>query len=256
MSNPPIARKNRKIEVSIVVPTYNERDNVQPLVDGLRNALDGTWNYEVIVVDDSSPDGTAELVRQLAEWDPRIRLIQRPQKLGLGSAVVDGFRMATGDYWVMMDADLSHRPDDLPGLLNTLSEADIVVGSRYIPGGDVMNWPLHRRLVSRGASAVARFLAGLSVRDATSGFAAFRRETVEPILPTLDPRGFKLLLEILAKCPRSVVKEEPILFVNRQRGRSKLSSGEALSFVRLCLRLLRVRGRISGSQGYANRFQG
>ena len=91
----------------------------------------------------------------------------------------------------MMDADLSHRPDDLPGLLNTLSEADIVVGSRYVSGGGVMNWPLHRRLVSRGASATGRLLLGLEVRDATSGFAAFRRQAVEPILPSLNPKGFK-----------------------------------------------------------------
>lgn len=250
-----MALKNRKVGVSIVVPTYNERDNVEPLFDGIRNALDGSWDYEVIVVDDSSPDGTAGLVRQLAERDSRIRLIQRPRKSGLGSAVVDGFRMATGDYWVMMDADLSHRPGDLPGLLNTLSKADIVVGSRYISGGGVINWPLNRRLASRGASAVGRFSAGLSVRDVTSGFAAFRRDAVEPILPALSPTGFKLLLEILAKCRGAVVKEEPILFVDRQRGRSKLSPGEALSFVQLCLRLIRVRGRSLGSRSYSNLLQ-
>ncbi len=94
--------------ISIVVPTYNERENVQLLCDGIRNALDGSWDYEVIFVDDSSPDGTAGVVRQLAEWDPAIKLLERPGKLGLGSAVVDGFRMAHGDYWVMMDGDLSH----------------------------------------------------------------------------------------------------------------------------------------------------
>ena len=231
----------KKVEVSIVDPTYNERENVQLLCDGIRNTLDGSWNYEVIFVDDNSPDGTAGVVRQLAERDPAIKLLERPGKLGLGSAVVDGFGMATGDYWVMMDADLSHRPEDLPGLLNTLSEADIVVGSRYTAGGGVMNWPLHRRLVSRGASAVGRFLVGLSVRDATSGFAAFRRQAVEPLLPSLDPKGFKLLLEILAKARGAVVKEMPIIFVDRQYGRSKANLTEVGAFFYLCLELRSMR---------------
>ena len=244
------------IEVSIVVPTYNERENVQLLCDGIRSALDGWWSYEVIFVDDNSPDGTAGAVRQLAERDSAIKLLERPGKLGLGSAVVDGFRMARGDYWVMMDADLSHRPQHLPGLLNALSEADIAVGSRYTPGGGVMNWPLHRRMVSRGASATGRLLLGLNVRDTTSGFAAFRREAIETILPSLNPKGFKLLLEILAKAQGPVVKEVPIIFVDRQYGKSKLSGMDVLSFLRLCLGLLRVRVRILGSRRYAGSFQG
>lgn len=229
----------KKVEVSIVVPTYNERENVQLLCDGIRAALDGLWDYEVIFVDDNSPDGTAGVVRQLAERDSAIKLLERPEKLGLGSAVADGFGKAKGDYWVMMDADLSHRPSDLPGLLNTLSEADIVVGSRYTPGGGVIDWPLHRRLASRCASAIGRRLLGLNVRDATSGFAAFRKQAVEDMLPSLNPKGFKLLLEILARSRGAVVREVPILFVDRQHGRSKLSSGEALTFVRLCLELRR-----------------
>lgn len=229
----------RNIDVSIVVPTYNESENVRLLCDGIREALEGLWGYEVIFVDDNSPDGTASVVLQIGSEDQRVKLIERPGKLGLGSAVVDGFRMAQGDYWVMMDADLSHRPDDLPGLLNALSEAGIVVGSRYVAGGGVVNWPLHRRLASRGASALARFLIGISVRDATSGFAAFRKEVVEPILPSLNPKGFKLLLEILAKSRGATVKEVPITFVERQFGRSKLTRGEVLTFVDLCLGLRR-----------------
>ena len=228
------------IEVSIVVPTYNERENVGLLCDGICDALNGRWDYEVIIVDDNSPDGTAEVVRKLALRDPAITILERPGKLGLGSAVVDGFRMAQGDYWVMMDADLSHRPEDLPALLNALSDADIVVGSRYVPGGGIVNWPLHRRMASKGASAVGRMLLGFKVRDLTSGFVALRRETAAPLLPHLNPKGFKLLLEMLAKSRGAIVKEAPITFVDRVYGKSKLSGIEVLTFFRLCLELRRA----------------
>ena len=223
--------------VSIIVPTYNERDNVIPLIEGIRGALEPKWDYEIIIVDDNSPDGTQEVVRQLAAEDTRIKLIQRSGKLGLGSAVTTGFAMASGDYWVMMDADLSHRPEDLPNLLDALSEADIVIGSRYIPGGGVLNWPLLRRVASRGASALGRLIVGLQVRDLTSGFGAFRRGRMEALLPTLSPKGFKLLLEILAKSGDARVREIPITFVERLHGRSKASAREALVFLRLCYQL-------------------
>ena len=223
--------------VSIVVPTYNERDNVEALCRGLRDALEPAWDYEIIFVDDNSPDGTHEVVTRLGEEDSRVRLIRRPGKLGLGSAVSTGFAQATGDYWVMMDADLSHRPEDLPSLLSRLEDADIVVGSRYVPGGGVVNWPLWRRVVSRGASAMGRVIVGLDVRDLTSGFAAFRRERLERLLPTLSPRGFKLLLEIIAKSGGARLIETPITFVDRRYGRSKASAGEALLFLRLCFEL-------------------
>jgi dolichol-phosphate mannosyltransferase len=226
-------------KVSIVVPTYNERDNVRPLCDGIRTALASAWDYEVIIVDDNSPDGTADTVREMASEDARIRLLQRPGKLGLGTAVADGFALAGGDYWIMMDADLSHRPEELPKMLRALSDADIVVGSRYVDGGGVQNWPLWRQVVSRGASGMGRMIVGLSVRDLTSGFGAFRRRWMEPLLPNLNPKGFKLLLEILAKSRGARVLETPITFVDRQNGRSKASAGEALTFLRLCFTLRR-----------------
>jgi dolichol-phosphate mannosyltransferase len=224
-------------KVSIVVPTYNERDNVQALCEGIGEVLKSRWDYEIIIVDDNSPDGTHEVVRQLGSKDSRIKLLKRSGKLGLGSAVTAGFSHATGDYWVMMDADLSHRPVDLPNLLTTLSDADVAVGSRYVRGGGVVNWPLWRRVVSRGASALGRLIVGLPVRDLTSGFGAFRRSHIEVLLPTLSPKGFKLLLEILAKSGDARVKETPITFVDRQHGRSKASAGEALLFLRLCFEL-------------------
>jgi len=223
--------------VSIVVPTYNERDNILPLCEGIRLALEPVWDYEVIIVDDNSPDGTQEIVLDMAELDPKVTLLPRPGKLGLGSAIVAGFEIATGDYWVMMDADLSHRPQDIPRLLHALSEADIVVGSRYVPGGAVANWPLRRKIVSVCASALGRLIVGLQVRDLTSGFGAFRRSNLESLLPSLNPRGFKLLLEILAKSGNSRVKEAPITFIERQHGHSKASATEALLFLRLCFEL-------------------
>lgn len=237
------------ILVSIVIPTYNERPNIPTLVSGIHQALEGTWEYELIVVDDNSPDGTAEEVLRLAADDPHIKLVQRPGKMGLASALVDGFKKARGEYWVMMDADLSHRPVDLPALIESLAGADIVVGSRYISGGGVSNWSLVRRLGSRGASAIGRFIVGLDTRDVTSGFAAFRRESMEPILPSLNPRGFKLLIEVLARARGDVVKEVPILFINRRYGKSKLTPGEVLAFLRHCLTLRRGRTGRRLSQG-------
>ena len=230
--------------VSIVLPTYDERENIGPLLSGIHAELQRIWSYEVIVVDDSSPDGTADVVRSAASEYPSIRLVERPRKLGLGSAVAAGFSIAKGDYWVMMDADLSHRPQDLPILLEALANADIVVGSRYISGGATQGWPLQRRLMSRAAGMLAQQALGLDIRDATSGFAAFRRETVEPLLPSLRPEGFKLLLEIVVRATQARVTEAPITFVERRHGKSKLSTGEALQFFRLCWQL-RSRSRSS-----------
>ena len=241
------ARQGREVaardgtKVSIVVPTYNERDNVAPLYERLCRALEQAWDFEVIFVDDASPDGTAGVVRRIGEGDGRVKLLVRPGKLGLGSAVRDGFRMADGGYLAMMDADLSHQPEYLPGLLGALERADIALGSRYVPGGGVENWPFFRRLASRVASGAGRLLVGLKVRDLTSGFAAFRRETIEPLLPRLSPQGFKLAMEVVAKAPAARVAEVPIRFVDRQRGKSKFTTREVLVFLRLCWELRRLR---------------
>lgn len=233
-------------KVSIVVPTYNERDNVVPLFEAICQALETAWEFEVIFVDDDSPDGTAQVIQRLMEKDSRVKLLRRPGKLGLGSAVRDGFGLASGSSWVMMDADLSHQPRYLPDLLLALSSADIAIGSRYVPGGGVENWPLYRRLASRVASGIARMVVGLKARDLTSGFAAFRRETVERLLPNLNPKGFKLVVEVLARAGDARVAEVPIRFVDRQRGRSKFTAGEVLAFLRLCWALRQERGRLTG----------
>jgi dolichol-phosphate mannosyltransferase len=235
-ANPPAA----KPQVSVVVPTYNERENVPALLGGLRRALNGRYTFQIIVVDDNSPDGTAEAVRRAADGDSSTILLVRPAKMGLASALVDGFKMAQGEYLVMMDGDLSHRPEDLPGLLDRLAGSDIAVGSRYVPGARTLGWPLHRRIMSRLAATAARAWLGIRVQDVTSGFAAFRRESLEPLLPSLNATGFKLLVEILARSRNASVVEHPILFVDRRRGHSKLDGGEVMAFLSLCFNLRRM----------------
>jgi dolichol-phosphate mannosyltransferase len=235
-----MSKDNGHPQVSIILPTYNERENIPELFQGIDDSLNGKWTYEIIVVDDNSPDDTAGAVLRLVDRFPSVKLLNRPEKSGLASAIAAGFNLAKGDSWVMMDADLSHRPQDLPALLEGLAESDISVGSRYVRGGGTAGWPVYRKIISRLASAFARLSLGLDIKDATSGFAAFRKETIQPILPSLEPRGFKLLLEILARSPGSRVTEVPIVFVGRQRGQSKLAGGDVFAFLQLCFRLRRL----------------
>jgi dolichol-phosphate mannosyltransferase len=226
-----------KSRVSIVIPTYNEIDNIPIMMRAIEESLDSKWNYEIIIVDDASPDGTGAIVRELAKADDRINLIERSGKLGLGSAVVAGFDYSKGDYLVMMDADMSHDPKYLPNLLLALEDYDVVIGSRYVEGGGVDNWPLWRRVISRVASSVGRLIVGLDVRDLTSGFGAFKRDHIIHLLPSLSPKGFKLLLEIIAKSPNVSIKECPIIFTDREFGQSKASFHEILLFIKLCFQL-------------------
>ena len=231
------------IQVSIVVPTYNERANVRPLYDALRSCLAGQWRWELIFVDDNSPDGTAGEVCRLPTRGFPVKLLERPAKLGLGSAVVEGFQVAQGDLWVMMDGDLSHRPEDFPRMLSALNHAEIVIGSRFVEGGRMSDSPLKRRLAGRIASALGRRAVNVRVRDTTSGFVAFRRESLQEVLPALNPKGFKLLLEILACSRNAIVTEVPITFVDRRHGSSKLSVAEVVTFLTLCWRLWRNKGK-------------
>ena len=226
--------------LSIIVPTYNEVANIGPLLDQLTEVLH-LHDYQIIVVDDSSPDGTARVVQRRATLDPRVLLLQRPGKLGLAAAVLDGFNASNGHLIVMMDADLSHRPQDLPTLLRAASQAEIVIGSRYVKGGAIRDWPLHRRISSRLAGALARAILRLTVADPTSGFAVFHRHVLSSLASGAPPTGFKLTLAALALNPGATVAEVPITFVNRRRGRSKFTPAEVLRFLRLCWRLRSAR---------------
>jgi glycosyltransferase involved in cell wall biosynthesis len=210
----------------VVLPTYEERATIGQVLDGL---LALPEEVDVLVVDDASPDGTAELVRQRAAADPRIRLLERPGKAGLASAYLAGFALALAegyDLVVEMDADLSHRPEQLPPLLAAAREHDLVIGSRYVPGGGVRNWSRARLALSRAGNLYARLLLGLPVRDATSGFRVYRRAVLQRLVARplrSDGYGFQIELAYRAWRDGWSVGETPITFHEREHGRSKIS---------------------------------
>lgn len=228
----------------VVVGTYNEAENIPSL---LPDILDLGPQYEAIVVDDNSPDGTGRIVSQIAVNKPRIHLVERPARLGYGTAYLEGFRTALGlgtDYVVQMDADYSHNPRDIPRLVEAAEEADLVIGSRYVKGGSTSGWPLRRRLISRTASLVVRLLLGLPIRDCTGGFKCFRRSTLESIdFREIRSRGFASSYEMNYFCHRSgkALREIPIRFVDRQAGESKLSL-RIIAEVIIAIARLRIKG--------------
>jgi len=212
-----------------VIPTYNEVENVASLV---RDVLAQDPALDVLVVDDASPDGTGDAVRELGRSEPRVRLLARAGKLGLGSAYQAGFRrgMDEGYDWVVtMDGDGSHAPRFLPGFLAVAGDADLVIGSRYVPGGGIRNWPAHRRALSAFANLYTRMLLGLPVRDCTSGYRMYSRELLERIDPfDLRSSGYSFLEEILERVVRAELRvvEVPILFQDREGGVSKINRNE------------------------------
>jgi dolichol-phosphate mannosyltransferase len=227
--------------LSVIVPTYNERDSLPILLERLARVGPGVV-LEVVVVDDGSPDGTGALAEEFARTSPvPVHVVHRPAKAGLASAVVAGAAVARGATVTVMDADLSHPPELLPDLAAAAAGgADIVVASRYVPGGGIEAWPLPRRIVSRVATALARVGLGLRVRDPLSGYF-----TVRPVMlkgEAYRQLGYKLLMEILAIHPGARVVEIPYRFVDRGRGASKLSSGEIVNFLRLLIDLRLRRG--------------
>jgi dolichol-phosphate mannosyltransferase len=228
--------------ISVVVPTYNEAASISELAARLGRALEGR-PWELVVVDDGSPDGTARIAEGLAPALP-VRVVRRPGKLGLASAVLDGFGAAGGDTLVVMDADLSHPPEVVPRLVDAIEAgADIAVGSRYVPGGGIVDWPLRRRVISRVACLMGNAL--VPVRDATSGFLAMRRAVVTGV--HLDPIGFKIGFEIIARGKYARVVEVPYTFRDRQAGRSKFGSREVWLYGAQLMKVARDRmsGRIA-----------
>jgi len=210
----------------MVIPTFNEIDNLADIVARVHRS---TPDVDLLVVDDASPDGTGALADRLAADDPRVRVLHRPVKQGLGAAYAAGFRSALdAGYDVIgeMDADGSHQPEQLPLLLAALADADLVIGSRWIPGGSVVNWPWHRIALSRGGNLYTRALLGMGVRDATAGFRVFRRQTLEAIhLDEVQSLGYVFQVELVHRTLKAGlrVKEVPIEFVERVRGDSKMT---------------------------------
>lgn len=211
----------------IVIPTYNEVDNVRGIAKDFLAALPGA---ELLFVDDNSPDGTGALLDELAGAEPRIHVMHRAGKLGLGTAYVEGFGwgLARGyDYLFEMDADGSHDPKYLRGMLALAEDgADLVVGSRYVPGGGTENWGLGRKVISKGGSLYARTILGVDVRDVTAGFVCWRRGALEAIdLATITSNGYSFQIEMKYRaCKKGLrIVETPIKFVDRRVGQSKMS---------------------------------
>lgn len=219
----------------MVIPTYDEVENLAWVVGRLRAAAP---EFDVLIVDDNSPDGTGRVADALASADGGVSVLHRAGKAGLGAAYIAGFREALArgyDVIGEMDADGSHQPEQLPRLVTALTDADLVIGSRWVPGGAVVNWPLARRLLSRGGNLYVRLLLGLEVRDATAGFRLYRRETLEKInLDAVESTGYVFQVDLAQRAVRAglVVVEVPIVFFERERGVSKMSPAVAVEALR------------------------
>lgn len=210
----------------IIIPTYNEAENITRLLPAV---LGQAPNIDVLIVDDNSPDGTAGLVCDMMAVDSRIHLLERPYKNGLGTAYVLGFKYAIEhryDYVFEMDADFSHSPEEIPNFLKKIQEYDLVLGSRYIRGVRVLNWPMRRLLLSFSANVYTQFITGLPVRDATGGFKCFRRQVLEAIdLDKVKSNGYAFQIEMSFKAWKKGFRivEIPIIFLDRRSGVSKMS---------------------------------
>jgi dolichol-phosphate mannosyltransferase len=230
----------------VCVPTYNESENLEPLVRALAGVID-PGRDRVLVIDDNSPDGTGGLADRLAGEFSWVSVLHRARKEGLGAAYLTGFpvALATGAAYVLeMDCDFSHDPADVPRLISACDEgADVALGSRWVDGGGTVNWGLTRRLISRGGSFYARLLLGVSIRDLTGGFKCFRREVLETLsLANVDTRGYGFQIELTYRALRAGfrVVELPITFVDRRVGQSKMS-GAIVAEAMLQVPLLRAR---------------
>jgi dolichol-phosphate mannosyltransferase len=213
-------------QVLVIIPTFNERENIERIIGRVRAAAP---TVDVLVVDDGSPDGTGEVADRLAAADGQVRVLHRTEKGGLGRAYVAGFRWAFEhgyDVMVEMDADGSHQPEELPRLLTALTDADLVIGARWVPGGKVLNWPRKREALSRGANTYARLMLNMPLRDATGGYRAYRATALDKIgLDQIDSRGYCFQVDLALRTVQQGLRvvEVPITFVEREIGDSKMS---------------------------------
>lgn len=210
----------------VIIPTYNEAENITRLIP---DVIGQAPNIDVLVVDDNSPDGTAGLVREMMKTDYRIHVLDRPRKMGLGTAYVRGFKFAIEqgyDYVFEMDADFSHSPREIPNFLKKILQYDLVLGSRYVNGVRVLNWPMRRLLLSYSANVYTQIITGLPVHDATGGFKCFRRSVLEAIdLDKVKSNGYAFQIEMSFKAWKKGfrIAEIPIIFLDRRSGVSKMS---------------------------------
>jgi dolichol-phosphate mannosyltransferase len=247
---------DRPSRALIVIPTYNEADNLEPLVREI-SAL--ALAFDILVVDDNSPDGTGEIADRLSREQPGIHVLHRPGKMGLGTAYIEGFRWAIEreyDYVLEMDCDFSHNPSYLPRFLEEIETADLVIGSRYVQDGATPDWGLLRRLISSGGNVFARAMLGLETRDCTGGFRCYRRSVLEEVpwdAIRLDGYGFQVGAVYYVEQSGGKVTEFPIIFEDRRVGQSKMCTAiivEAFIFVtKLALRGGRIRRRRHSTAG-------
>lgn len=216
---PPIER------VAVLIPTYNERENLPLIVARVRECVP---DVDVVVLDDNSPDGTGQVADELAAADPKVAVVHRQGKEGLGAAYLAGFRWALDqgyDAVVEMDADGSHRPEDLPAMLEAAKDADLVIGSRYVRGGTVVNWPLSRKAISMGGNLYIRAILGMPVNDATAGYRVYRADTLRRIgLDDVESAGYVFQTDLTVRTVRAGLRvvEVPITFIEREIGESKM----------------------------------
>lgn len=212
--------------VAVLIPTYNERDNLPGVISRVRSAVP---SLDVVVIDDNSPDGTGQVADEIAAADEQVVVIHRPGKAGLGAAYIDGFQWALErgyDAVIEMDADGSHQPEHLPTILAAAEEADVVIGSRWVPGGAIENWPWHRKALSVGGNIYTRVLLGMPVHDATAGFRLYRTEALRSMgLGDVASQGYCFQVDLTWRAVRAGLRvvEVPITFVEREIGNSKMS---------------------------------
>ncbi|KUL48798.1 polyprenol monophosphomannose synthase [Streptomyces antimycoticus] len=210
----------------VIIPTYNEAENIKPIVE---RVLESVPDAHILVADDNSPDGTGKVADELAAEDDRVKVLHRKGKEGLGAAYLAGFRWGIEHGYgvlVEMDADGSHQPEELPRLLTALKGADLVIGSRWVPGGRIVNWPKSREFISRGGSTYSRLLLDVPIRDMTAGYRAFRRETLEGIgMDEVASQGYCFQIDLAWRAIKAGfhVIEVPVTFIERERGESKMS---------------------------------
>lgn len=228
----------------IVLPTYNEKENIESLVREIFSVASGNnIDINIVVVDDNSPDGTASIVRQISEeYIGRLFLIERPGKMGLGTAYIAGFKfgLANGyDYMITMDADFSHKPGYLPEMLAKMDACDLCVGSRYVAGGGTKNWSISRKIISRSTNMMAHILLGLKANDCTAGFRCYRKNVLSTInLDGIYSNGYSFLLEMMYKCQGNgfTIGEIPIIFEDRRVGVSKISKQEIIKAMKTLMK--------------------
>ena len=244
--------KQSKAQVSIIIPTYNESENIIQVLKSIGEHLPEDIATEALVVDDNSPDGTGKIVEDYINDTQNgigyaIEVIHRKTKSGLSSAILDGIQHSTGETVVIMDSDFSHPPKIIPQLIEEIktSKCDIVIASRFVPGGAINGWSTKRKLISKTAKGIAKAGLGVNESDPMSGFFAFKRKILEGI--KFDAIGYKMLLEILVKTKGAKVKEIPYTFTDRTRGSSKLDSSTMLDYVKSVWRLYRYGSKATDS---------